>query len=91
MKKNEFLKAIIHNARNMGYNCTTSQAETFLRSLVWTIQDELKTDSAECRVPGIGKFSLVSTPARRGYNPATGESIDIPGGFRIKFKAAKGF
>jgi DNA-binding protein HU-beta len=39
--------------------------------------------------PGIGKLVLVDRKARKGRNPATGESIDIPAKTVVKFKVSK--
>jgi DNA-binding protein HU-beta len=40
-------------------------------------------------IPGIGKLVLVERKARKGRNPATGETIDIPAKTVVKFKVAK--
>lgn len=40
---------------------------------------------------GLGTFSVIETAARTGRNPATGESMNIPAGKRIKFQPAKAF
>jgi len=42
-------------------------------------------------IPGIGKLTAEDRPARKGRNPRTGETIDIPARKAIKFKAAKAF
>lgn len=41
------------------------------------------------RLSGLGSFSVLSTQARTGRNPRTGESINIPPKQRVRFKAAK--
>jgi DNA-binding protein HU-beta len=40
-------------------------------------------------IPGLGKLVLVNRPARKGRNPATGETIDIPARQAVKFRVAK--
>ncbi|MBI1911237.1 MAG: HU family DNA-binding protein [Deltaproteobacteria bacterium] len=40
-------------------------------------------------IPGIGKLVLVTRPARKGRNPRTGETIDIPEKQVVKFRIAK--
>lgn len=38
-------------------------------------------------LPGIGKLRPEECAARKGHNPKTGESIDIPEKIRIRFSA----
>ncbi len=40
-------------------------------------------------IPGLGKLVLVQRNARKGRNPATGETIDIPAKKVVKFRVAK--
>jgi len=40
-------------------------------------------------VPGLGKLILVKRKARKGRNPATGESIKIPARSVLKFRISK--
>ena len=40
-------------------------------------------------IPGIGKLVVVARKARKGVNPATGESIKIPAKKVLKFRIAK--
>jgi len=86
MKKNEFIKEIARR-----HLSTHKHAEEMLNSLIATIQDELKTDAMESKVPGLGTFKLVTRAARSGRNPHTGEAMEIPEKMVLKFKAAKGF
>ena len=39
---------------------------------------------------GLGTFEVRATKERLGRNPKTGESIQIPAGRKVVFKAAKG-
>jgi len=40
-------------------------------------------------IPGIGKLVKASRKARKGRNPATGETIKIPAKTVVKFRVAK--
>ena len=40
-------------------------------------------------LPGLGKLVLVKRKARKGRNPATGETIKIPAKKVVKFRVAK--
>ena len=40
-------------------------------------------------IPGIGKLVVVARKARKGRNPATGETIQIPAKRVLKFRVAK--
>jgi len=40
-------------------------------------------------IPGVGKLVVVSRKARKGRNPATGETIKIPAKKVLKFRIAK--
>ncbi len=40
-------------------------------------------------IPGVGKLVVVNRKARKGVNPATGESIKIPAKKVLKFRIAK--
>ncbi|MHB0968216.1 MAG: HU family DNA-binding protein [Thermoanaerobaculia bacterium] len=40
-------------------------------------------------LPGLGKLVLVNRKARKGRNPATGETIKIPAKRVVKFRVAK--
>lgn len=40
-------------------------------------------------IPGVGKLVIVNRKARKGRNPATGETIQIPAKRVLKFRVAK--
>lgn len=40
-------------------------------------------------IPGLGKFSAKTRPARTGRNPATGQPVSIPEKKVVHFSAAK--
>lgn len=43
----------------------------------------------EVRLPGMGHFVKRPTKARTARNPQTGETVQIPAGFRVGFRPAK--
>lgn len=44
---------------------------------------------ADFTIPDIGKLSPVTTKARKGRNPRTGEPVDIPASVKVKLTVAK--
>jgi len=62
------------------------QAEAALESLIRMAYEEARNGFM---IPGLGKLVLVNRPARKGRNPATGETIDIPARQAVKFRVAK--
>lgn len=68
---------------------TQASVKLVLERLQETIKQEL-LNNAKFELKDVGTFKILDTAARTGRNPATGESIEIPAGKRIKFKAAKG-
>ncbi len=40
-------------------------------------------------LPGLGIFKIAERAARKGKNPSTGQSIDIPASKAVKFTTAK--
>ena len=43
----------------------------------------------EVPLPGLGKLKLRKTAARKGRNPRTGETLDIPAGKKVLFVPGK--
>ena len=43
----------------------------------------------EISLPGVGKLKVKKTAARKGRNPRTGKSIDIPAGSKVVFTPCK--
>jgi len=67
---------------------TRRQATAAFEAVFGAITDALKSgDSA--KVPGFGSFSVSERGARKGRNPATGESITIKASKSVRFKAGK--
>src|SRR5579864_9221527 len=65
-----------------------SRAKAFLDEALAVVPDALRSGD-EVALAGFGKFSVKSRPARKGRNPATGESIKIAASKRLTFSAAK--
>lgn len=83
MNKQELIK---HLAESTGV--TKAQAESVLNVLVTTVLDTVRAGN-EIAITDLGKFSTSERAARKGRNPATGESIDIAAKRTPKFSAAK--
>ncbi len=58
--------------------------EAFLESVKVGIANDGKV-----QLVGFGTFSVAERKARKGVNPQTGKSIDIPASKTVKFKASK--
>lgn len=67
---------------------TGLQAEKALTSLISGISSCLKKGN-RVTFSGFGSFEVKTRKARKGRNPKTGESIQIPRKKRIKFNASK--
>jgi len=62
------------------------------RAAIKAVQDsilELLEKRGKIQLAKFGVFSMRETAARTGRNPATGEPIAIPAGYRIGFKVSK--
>lgn len=57
-------------------------------ALIEIIKEGLSTDK-EVLISGFGKFTVKSKQSRRGRNPASGESIILPGRRVIVFKCSE--
>lgn len=69
---------------------TKSQVETFLDATLEVIQKTVAKGD-EVKLVGFGSFSRLQRKSRKGRNPKTGESVDIPGTKVPRFKAGKDF
>lgn len=83
MNKQELIKHLAESA-----DVTKVQAESVLNALVTTVLDIVRAGN-EIAITDLGKFSTSERAARKGRNPATGESIDIAAKSTPKFSAAK--
>lgn len=67
-------------------NLTKKQAAEIIESLVQLAYKHAKNSFT---LPGLGKLVLVNRKARKGRNPATGETIQIKAKRVVKFRVAK--
>lgn len=67
---------------------TRRQATAAFDAVVSTIRESLRAGES-VRIPGLGSFSVSERGARKGRNPATGESINIKASKTVRFKAGK--
>lgn len=65
-------------------NITKKDAETFLRELVALISETIE-EKDFVRIKDFGTFKLTPVSARKSVNVNTGETIEIPGHYRLGF------
>jgi DNA-binding protein HU-beta len=53
------------------------------------VVEEAVAKGQEINLPGFGKFAVTLRPARQGRNPRSGETVEIPAGFKVGFKPGK--
>ena len=63
-----------------------SSAEMSLNALLEAIQEALASDG-KLSLPGFGSLVVEERKERKGHNPRTGETIIIPAGKVVKFRA----
>lgn len=71
-----------------GGELSKRQAEDALNHVIDMMKGVLEEDG-EIRIAGFGTFKVVERAPRKGHNPQTGESIDIPARNAVTFKPAK--
>lgn len=81
MNKKELVESISGSAE-----ITKAAAEKVLECFLASVEATLKNDNKLVLV-GFGTFSVSKRAARKGRNPQTGTSIDIPSKNIPKFKA----
>ncbi len=69
---------------------TGIQAEKAFTSLISGVKSSLKKGD-RVTFSGFGSFELKNRKARKGRNPKTGETINIPQKKRVKFIPSKSF
>jgi len=67
---------------------TKTGADEIVREVFEEIASALKKGD-EVKIAGFGTFAVKERAARKGLNPATHETIDIPATKVVGFKAAK--
>ncbi len=81
MNKTELINAIAEKA-----NLTKVQAKAALDATVSTISEQLAKGD-KISLIGFGTFAVAEKGARKGINPRTKETIEIPARKSVKFKA----
>lgn len=69
-------------------NCSAKVATETFNSLIGTITVSLKKNQ-KVQLTGFGSFTVTKRPARKGRNPATGESIKIKASKVVRFKSGQ--
>ncbi len=64
------------------------QAAEAYEAVVSAVTEALRSGDG-AKVPGLGSFSVSERGARKGRNPATGETITIKASKSVRFKAGK--
>jgi DNA-binding protein HU-beta len=67
---------------------TRRQAVAAFEAIVDAVSSSLKAGES-VKIPGLGSFAVAERGARKGRNPATGESITIKASKTVRFKAGK--
>ncbi len=67
---------------------TLSEAERALEAFLEGVRAGIANEGKVLLV-GFGTFSVAERKARKGVNPQTGKSIDIPASKTVKFKVSK--
>ena len=82
-RKQELVDAVAEKA-----GITKANAQTAIKSVQDSLLDLLE-QSGRIQLAKFGIFKMTRTKARQGRNPATGQPITIPAGYRIGFKVSK--
>lgn len=81
MNKTELINAIAEKA-----NLSKVQAKAALEATILTVSEQLAKGDKVALI-GFGTFSVSEKGARKGINPRTKETIEIPARKAVKFKA----
>jgi len=82
--KAELVDGMVNEVRGL----TKRQAGEIFDTLFKCIADELR-NGERVQIPKFGSFAIADRPARRGRNPATGASMEIPASRNVRFKPGK--
>ena len=83
-------KAELVKAFKEATQVTATEAEEYINRLGDIMAAEL-LGGGEVSLPAIGKLKVQDTAARKGRNPRTGETINIPAGKKLKLSMSKEF
>ena len=65
-----------------------SLAKKAVKSIIGNIMRHLR-DDGKVSISGLGVFRVKETKPRVGRNPKTGESVQVPAGKRVGFRAGR--
>lgn len=85
MNKQELVDAVAQKT-----DCPKGQVEEILLAVLEEIQEQVRRGK-DVTIMGFGTFLLGRRRAGKGYNPHTGEEIDLPEILLPKFRAGKAF
>jgi DNA-binding protein HU-beta len=88
MAKKPLTKSQIASHFAAKFDISKKKAAVFVEEVAALAISETKK-SGVFTLPGIGKLVLSRRKARKGFNPATGEQIDIPAKTVVKMRIAK--
>lgn len=81
---NKFIADVIQDATGVSAKAANEASGAVVEAIVKTLKRE-----GRLNVPGFGTFIVSRRAARKGRNPATGESIKIRAGKSVRFKASQ--
>ena len=88
MPKKPMIKAQIVTTFAEQFNLSRKTASPVTDEMAsWAVSETKKTGSFT--IPGVGKLVLQKRKARKGRNPATGESIKIPAKTVVKMRIGR--
>lgn len=83
-KRSQLVEALVAKT-----GLSKKDADLLILDVVGALQYQLAT-TGETVLPGFGRLSIKERAARKGHNPKTGESIDIPAKSVVAFKPFPG-
>ncbi|MBN1196831.1 MAG: HU family DNA-binding protein [Candidatus Aminicenantes bacterium] len=84
MNKNELAAAMVNNTE-----FTKNDALTIIDNLVEIVIDQMKREDGKLTIVGFGTFKSTMKKRKKGRNPRTGETIEIPARRVAKFIPGK--
>lgn len=91
MTKKKLIDGIMESMPQGGRGVASRlHVESMLEGTCNVIAAEL-LGGGEVSLPGIGKLKTVTTKARKGRNPKTGEPLEIPAGRKVVFSPFRDF
>lgn len=85
MLKRDFVRLIKEKL-----SVTQKEAEAIIDIIFDTIKEQMILGE-KITIPDFGIFKITTRPPKQGYNPHSGERIDIPAYKVIRFKPSKNF